>query len=176
MDHSDLTTISVGLGELYVSRDPRTVLVAHGLGSCVGVCAYDPIAGVAAMLHAMLPQADGRGHSRPTRYVDTGIKQMMAEMHEMGALRMRSLFRIAGGAQMLNAPGIKNTLNIGARNIESARTMLSREGLELVGDDTGGTRGRTVKFYVASGLLTVRSVGKGERELPLPQKVATLQR
>ena len=48
--------ISIGLGEVKVSRDPGDVLVAYGLGSCLGIGFYDPIARAAGMLHAVLPE------------------------------------------------------------------------------------------------------------------------
>ena len=51
------TTISVGLGEVEVSKDPLVVLAAHGLGSCIGVLAYDPIAKVGGLAHILLPDS-----------------------------------------------------------------------------------------------------------------------
>lgn len=167
MEQQDANFVSVGLGELRVTRDPSVVLVAHGLGSCVGVCAYDPVVKVGGLLHAMLPESDGRDAQRLTKYVDTGIQKMLDELAAQGALRSRTIFRIAGGAQMLNAPGFKNVLNIGARNVEAAETVFREERLRLTHSDTGGHYGRTVKLHIDSGVVRVRSAGKGEKELPL---------
>ena len=50
----DATALAVGLGEIKVSRRPVEMLVAYGLGSCVGVGMYDPAARVAGLLHAPL--------------------------------------------------------------------------------------------------------------------------
>jgi len=36
--------IVVGLGEVKISKDPDAVLVAYGLGSCLGIAVYDPVA------------------------------------------------------------------------------------------------------------------------------------
>ena len=44
--------ISVGLGERVVSRDPQDILVAYGLGSCLGIGMIDPVARVCGLLHA----------------------------------------------------------------------------------------------------------------------------
>lgn len=167
MDREEPHIIGVGLGELWVSRDPRVCLVAHGLGSCVGVCAYDPVARVGAMLHAMLPEHNGQASAQATKYVDTGIRRMLEELAGQGALRHRLVIHLTGGAHMLTAPGFRNTLNIGARNAETARMVLQREALQVAGADTGGHWGRTVKLYVNSGRVTVRSVGRGEREFSL---------
>jgi chemotaxis protein CheD len=167
MDREGPQIISVGLGELRVSRDPRACLVAHGLGSCVGVCAYDPVARVGALLHAMLPEHNGQAPAQATKYVDSGIQHMLNELAGQGAARHRLVVHLTGGAHMLTAPGFKNTLDIGARNAEMARAVLQREGLQVAGVDTGGHWGRTVRLYVDDGKVTVRSVGRGERELTL---------
>ena len=167
MDREEPRIISVGLGELRVSRDPQACLVAHGLGSCVGVCAYDPVAKVGALLHAMLPEHNGHAPPQATKYVDSGIEHMLKELADQGAARHRLVLHITGGAQMLTAPGFKNMLNIGARNAEMAKAVLQREGLRLAGSDTGGHWGRTVRLYIKDGKVTVRSVGRGEQELSL---------
>lgn len=165
MDREEPQIISVGLGELRVSRDPRACLVAHGLGSCVGVCVYDPVAKVGALLHAMLPERNGQAPAQATKYVDSGIQQMLSELAGQGAARHRLVIHLTGGAHMLTAPGFKNTLDIGGRNAEMARSILQREGLQVADSDTGGHQGRTVKLYIDDGKVTVRSVGWGERQL-----------
>src|SRR6185369_627123 len=47
----------IGIGEFAVSNRPGDVIVTHALGSCIAVCIFDPRAGVAGMLHFMLPEA-----------------------------------------------------------------------------------------------------------------------
>jgi chemotaxis protein CheD len=157
-------TIPVGLGELAVSNRPEIVLVAYGLGSCLGVVLFDPQAKVGAMLHAMLP-VYRRSDPNKTKYVDSGIPVMLEELEKMGAVRSRLVCRMAGGAQMLVAPGFNNVFNIGAQNVERAREVLRAQGVRVRAEDTGGHFGRTVKLFVADGRVTVRSLGKEEREL-----------
>ena len=41
---------SVGLGEMRFSRDPNDVLIAFGLGSCLGIGMYDPVAKVGGII------------------------------------------------------------------------------------------------------------------------------
>ena len=68
--------IIVGIGELAVSNAPDDVIVTHALGSCVAVCLYDPVAGVAAMLHFLLPDARinaQRARMQPAAFADLGI-------------------------------------------------------------------------------------------------------
>ena len=53
---SDATTIMVGLGEVKISEDPESVLACVGLGSCVAISAFDPVAKVGGMAHVVLPK------------------------------------------------------------------------------------------------------------------------
>ena len=46
------TEIVLNLGELRAAQRDDTALVCLGLGSCVGLCAYDPVARVGGMAHA----------------------------------------------------------------------------------------------------------------------------
>ena len=51
-----MSTISVGIADLKIVRSPD-VLVTFALGSCVGICLYDPNVKVAGMSHVLLPSA-----------------------------------------------------------------------------------------------------------------------
>ena len=158
------TVINVGLAELAISDQPQTVLVAFGLGSCVAVAAYDPQRRVGAMLHAMLPQHRNADRNR-TKFADTGIVEMLERLTAMGVRREGLIWRIAGGAQMLTAPGLSDRFNIGAQNAAVARDVLARMNARLVGQDVGGYEGRTVRLYIADGSATVRNVSGVDRPL-----------
>lgn len=157
-------TFMVSLGELRVSRDPRVVLVAYGLGSCVGVCAYDPVSRVAGLLHAMLPESNGCPSANPTRFVDTGIPLFLEEMIRQGASRQRLILKIAGGARILESPGSTRIFDVGARNVAMTLEVIKQQGLRLAAADTGGAAGRTVKVFVETGRVVVKTLGQ-EKEL-----------
>lgn len=158
---------SVSIGQIVVSKSAADVLVAYGLGSCVAVSFYDPQVKVAGMLHALLPIASGKGRApdNPTKFVEPGVTILLDEVKKMGASPHRLVVRICGGAQMLTAPGFSNTLNIGERNVAMAREVLKRLGFTIKAADTGGNAGRTAKLYVASGEMTIRTMGQKERPL-----------
>jgi chemotaxis protein CheD len=161
---SENNSLAVGLGEIKISRLPTDILVAYGLGSCVGVGMYDPITRVAGLLHAVLPEHINHGENS-AKYVDTGISDLVAGMEKNGAVRSRLTVRIAGGAHMLNAPGFKQALNIGERNTAAALATLAALNLRVAAQDCGGNLGRTVRLYVATGRMTVRAMGNPERDL-----------
>ncbi len=158
---------SVSIGEIVVSASPGDVLVAYGLGSCVAISMYDPQRRVGGMLHALLPSASGKNGAleNPAKFVDLGVPLLIEQVLKLGADRDRLVVRFCGGAQMLTTPGFKNTLNIGHRNVQAAQTALKNAGFRIMAQDTGGNSGRTAKLYVASGEMTVRTMGKKEKPL-----------
>lgn len=158
---------NVGLGEQAISRDPGEILVAYGLGSCIGVAMTDPVARLSGLLHAVLPQAHGKTESEgsnASKYVESGIERLVAALVREGANRSRLAVRIVGGANMLTS-GVTRSFDIGTRNIEAAKTTLSRLNLPISASEVGGNTGRTVRVYVANGRVTVRVIGESEREI-----------
>jgi chemotaxis protein CheD len=161
-----LDSLAVGLGEIKVSRNPKDVLVAYGLGSCVGLGMQDPVTHVAGLLHAILPTHPNHNtKDQCAKYVDTGVRELLDMLLNAGANRNRLIVRMAGGANMLIAPGFSQTLNIGTRNVEAALAALAHYNLKLSGQETGGNIGRTVRFYVTDGRMTIRTVGNQERDI-----------
>ena len=158
-------SLAVGLGEIKISRDPRDVLVAYGLGSCVGLGIHDPTTRVTGLLHAILPTNPNGSYDSSPKYVDTGIKIMLDQMFRAGANPKRLLVRMAGGANMLVAPGFSQVLNIGSRNVEAAYAALASHKLTIQSQEVGGNIGRTVRFYVLDGRMTIRTMGNQEREI-----------
>ncbi|MEW6583071.1 MAG: chemotaxis protein CheD [Actinomycetota bacterium] len=152
-------TIKVGLGVLAVSDEKGKGLTALGLGSCIGVAAYDPVARVAGMVHVMLPDSAIATVPGPAgKYADTAIPALVEAMRRAGAEPTRLVVKIAGGAQMFASGG--GNLNIGARNAIAVRAALTRAGLRVKAADTGGTFGRTLEMWVDDGRVTVRAVGR----------------
>ena len=157
--------LSVGLGEIKVSRDPLDVLIAFGLGSCLGIGMFDPIARVSGLLHAVLPESKNGMDGSTAKYVDSGIRLLLKQVSDLGANQKRIIIRMAGGANMLTAPGLSNTFDIGTRNINSAHNTFTSMGLRLLKEEVGGEVGRTVRLYVADGRMTIRMMGGKERDL-----------
>ncbi len=156
------TSVGVGLGEIAVSQDKNEVLVAFGLGSCVGVGVYDPVKGVAGLLHAVLPEPLNGSDQESTKYVGNGIKKLLEEMTTKGAVKERLIVRIAGGANMLTSPGLSKSFDIGNRNIAMATRILESLKIKIVNQNVGGNIGRTFRVYVIDGKMTIRMIGEKE--------------
>lgn len=161
---------AVPIGEIIASDVPEDVLVAYGLGSCVAICLYDPVAQVGGMLHALLPAAPNERNpavrdSRPTKFVKQGTPLLIQSVLSLGAKRSRLQARLCGGARVLSAPGFQDSLNIGDRNVQAAEAALEAAGIRIYAREIGGKIGRTVKLYIGDGQVTVRSLGKGEQTI-----------
>ena len=151
----------VGIADMKMARQ-NGMLITYALGSCIGICLYDPKIQLAALVHIMLPLNMETGRKTPLKYADTGITETLRQMEAKGGARSRIVAKIAGGAKMFEVAGGGSLGNIGQRNIESTHMILRREGIRLLREDVGGSVARTLLFDVATGQACVRSYGKPE--------------
>ena len=151
---SDMPLLVAGIGEMVISRDPRTTLIAYGLGSCVALVAWDPHTAVGGLAHFMLPAGPPGGP--PAKFIDGGLKAFLDGFTQQGGRPRHAQLKGAGGAAMLSI--VSGGLEIGRRNAEAVAAGLAALGLTLHARDFGGTSGRTVQLEVANGRLLVKSV------------------
>lgn len=160
---SDLVT--VGIAEIQVRQgDVRFRCV--GIGSCVGVCLFDPIAKVTGFAHVMLPAsfADHEPES-PGKFADTAIPALIAAMEERGADPTRIVAAIGGGAQMFRILGEGESLDLGPRNLQAVEEQLEKYGIACLAADTGGNLGRSLTFASDTGAVFVKANSKEDRVL-----------
>lgn len=135
-------------------------LITYALGSCVGICLYDPYIKLGALIHIMLPLNMEAGRKTPMKYADTGIRETLKFMEARGAKRTRITAKIAGGARMFDLSGDSNIGTIGQRNVNSIHLILRQEGIRLLREEVGGSIARTLSFDTESGKATIHSYGK----------------
>ncbi len=166
--------INIGVAEFRVIDNPH-VLASYGLGSCVAIALYDEGKQIGGLAHIMLPDSKAISKAgREARFADTAIHAMVEEMLKLGARRTRITAKIAGGAQMFSIPGALNPANIpgpapglhiGERNVESTKNTLKELKIPLLGEDTGGSHGRTMYFDVGTGEVTITSIRHGDKKI-----------
>jgi len=158
----DKSVIKVGMAELNISKSPD-ILKTTGLGSCVGVCIYDPKSKIGGMAHIMLPDSKSARQASTIigKYSDTAIRELLGKLQEYGVSKKNLIAKIAGGAQMFSFTGGSEIMKIGFRNIEAVKEDLKINNVKLVAEDVGGNYGRTIEFDLANGELMVRSVDHG---------------
>src|SRR5689334_24758018 len=84
----------VGIGEFAIATRADQSIVTHALGSCIAVCLFDPVAGVAAMLHFLLPESSinpERARTQPGSFADTGIPLLFKTAYEAGLEKKRAI-------------------------------------------------------------------------------------
>lgn len=149
----------VGISDMKFSTRPQSELVTYSLGSCLGVTAYDPVAHIGGLLHALLPESNAlpeRARNNPFMFVSTGLNRMLAELEERGAQRRRMIVKAAGGADMRG----DKLFRIGERNFKSLLFSLTQERLTLSGKEVGGTIPRTLSLYLDTGEVVVKTFGR----------------
>lgn len=163
---TEIQTLTVGMGEILVARKPD-LLSCVGLGSCIGLVLYDPIRGWAGMAHIMLPSSSSRGSQgkeKPGKFADTAVPELIAVLEERGALRSFLRAKMAGGARMFSfSPA--STGSIGEQNIAATREALRSAGIRLEGEETGGTKGRSIVFSPETFVMEIRGVGQESRSI-----------
>jgi chemotaxis protein CheD len=138
-----------------------TVLVTLGLGSCVAIALYDPVARAGGLAHLLLPSpALARDTSNPGRFPETVLPLLLTRLAGVGAERGRLTARLVGGASMFGAGATSGTA-MGERNVVAARQVLGAAGVPVVGEDVLKSHGRSVYFFLADGHIEVRTVARG---------------
>lgn len=155
-----MEVIKVGMADLNICRSPD-IITTLGLGSCIGLTLYDPVAKIGGLVHYMLPDStEITFNSNVAKFADTGINELLRRMLEAGADRYRLQAKMAGGAMMFKVGGISSIGNIGQRNTEAAHEIMHKLGIPIMAEDTGADYGRTVELHCDDGSFYIRSVGK----------------
>jgi chemotaxis protein CheD len=152
----------VRMGELAISDTPGDVLVSLGLGSCIGLAVVDKRAGVAGLAHIVLPATTGPPKPEAmNKFADHAVPALVDGMVERGASRVFMQASLVGGASMFAGAG----LEVGARNADAVRELVTGRRVPVVAEAVGGSKGRTVKVDVTSGAVSVREAGGTEEVL-----------
>lgn len=159
-----MTQQTVAIADLAVAAED-TVLVTIGVGSCVAIALHDASAGVGALAHVLLPHAALSSQSpRPGKFPSTAVPTMVARMREMGSTGEIQA-RLIGGASMFASLLSAGSVGLGVRNIRAARQACADHAVPIVGEEVGGSMGRSVYFNVRTGTVQVRSVRGPDVEL-----------
>lgn len=157
-------TRSVRTGDLAVSGDAGEVLVAHGLGSCIGVTAYDPILRIGGMAHVLCPDSRGVDPATldsPLSFADLAVPELIARMSRRGSNPGRLRIALAGGAPSQD-PG--DIFQIGVKNLQAVKRALWEKRLLVHAESVGRPGWTTMRFEIATGRI-VLSTPSGEEVL-----------
>jgi chemotaxis protein CheD len=129
---------------------PRTMMTV--LGSCVSVCLWDRRGRGGGMNHYVLPR---RGTNEMTaRYGDVAIPRLVSRLLALGVSRDDLRAKIFGGAHVLHDTATGGR-TLGGDNVEVAIQAMHAQGIPVVSEDVGGTRGRKLAFNTVDGTALV---------------------
>lgn len=141
-----LNKISVTQGSMAVTKKDDELLTAI-LGSCVAVCAYDPLRRFGGMNHILLPGShNAHAHSRADAYAVNLMELLFNKLFQMGATKSSLELKIFGGANVL-----QSAIGIGQQNAEFVLRYVSLEGYNVVSESLGGQLGRRIEFHPSTG-------------------------
>lgn len=161
----EVEEIKVGIADLKVTTSPNK-LITIGLGSCIGISLYDKEIKVGGLVHIMLPDSSIFGTvNNPIKFADLAIPILLEKMTIMGASRENIKAKISGGASMFNFSDKSMIMDIGSRNCTAVKSILSKLSIPIIGEDTGGNKGRTMIFDTLTGIVQIRTVGLGIKEI-----------
>jgi chemotaxis protein CheD len=110
-----------------------------------------------------------------TRYGVHLMELLINGLLKKGARRERLEAKIFGGAKT-----IARFSNVGEQNALFARQFLMDEGIQVVGESTGGDHGRKLEYwplsgrarqYALTGVETQKTVAQEQRPRPAPKPV-----
>jgi chemotaxis protein CheD len=152
----------VGVADLKVSNVQGERIITYALGSCLGIVVHDPVAGVAGMLHVMLPTGTidpAKMQDKPAMFVDSGVPLLFKECYKLGAKKERMQVKVAGGAHQ-GAREEDDRFQIGKRNMIALRKLLWKNNVLVHAHETGGVQtSRTMWVDVTTGDVTLKING-----------------
>lgn len=146
-----MSQITIKLADFSANNNPNDALIVYGIGSTLAVILYDEGAKTGGIVHVMLPNSaigSPKTKDYPAMYADSGIYQLVQSCIELGARKDALSARLVGGAFMLGK-GISQSISDG--NLLAARNILSKMGINVTIENTGGNHMRSVRLDIATG-------------------------
>jgi chemotaxis protein CheD len=141
-------------GEWHVTGDDEILVTV--LGSCVAVCARDPVAGVGGLNHYMLP--DLPENAAPTaRYGRPACDELVAALLERGARRDRLEVKLFGGGAVIDS-----SFQVGTVNVEFGRRYFAQRGIAIEAEDVGDQYARRIRYRPRTGQVLVKALPRRE--------------
>jgi chemotaxis protein CheD len=132
-------------GKLFAAAQPFAITTIVGSG--VALCLWDSARGIGGANHTML--AEGPDDSEnATRYANVGNPMLLRRMLDLGAEVKTMEAKIFGGS----LPSVTfGDCHMGDLNVKAVTHFLNMNGIRIVRNEVGGTRGRKLIFHTDDG-------------------------
>lgn len=156
--------IMVHLASMNVSNDPTACLAAVELGSNMAVVVYDPKVSAGGILNFMLPKLElsqKQALANPAIFAESGIPQLYQRCYKFGASKERMLCYLIGAGNVMDE---SSSFHPGSDNLEMARRILEKNGVEIREEWVGGHSRRSVRLQISDGQISVQSSDDDENQ------------
>lgn len=161
-----MKTTIVDVADTRFSSNPKDILEAPSLGSCVGLMVFDPMINTGGVVVYVLPDSNEiqnpKLDEQPYLFADTALINFFQAAIEKGIRLERSKRVLVGGGQVLGQMG---DFNLGIRNIQAALETLSKLELEPTHKCVGGAVNRTAALHIRTGMVHISVAGKETEQL-----------
>ena len=117
----------------------------------VGIILFSSRHKVAAGIHVLRGNSQGKSVENPAYYVDTAIEYVVKEFKKKDALNGLSI-AVAGGASLMSSPEKEKT---GSNLIGIVKEVLARQNLSVKIERVGGTKLRTMVLNIDEGKIKI---------------------
>jgi chemotaxis protein CheD len=152
-------------GQFYAARRP--VLAETLVGSCVTVCLYNVRQGFGAMNHFLRADPGATAGADPGEFGSTATRHIVKAVLRIDDDPRHYRASVFGGAAVLKTRDAEG--GIGQANVAAALEVLRAVGIRVARKETGGTRGRRVRFNTQTGEIECRFAG----DIPRKQRPST---
>ena len=133
-------------------------LSIYGLGSCIALILCDFNSKICGMSHILLPRTTNKIITYPHKYANLSAKLLVKELINHGAEREHIKAIVVGGSRIFNL----DNNNMGFDNIGTTKEELRKLKIEIIKQDTGGSKGRIVIFDSKDFTLYIKTTGKND--------------
>ena len=156
-----MSVLNVKTAEYAVSHNDD-IIKTGSVGSCIVITLYDKEKRIGGLAHAMLPE-----HNKKTtigddkkdnnaKYVTDAIDLLLEGVIKAGGQQNTLEAKLVGGASMFRRLAHEKH-SIGHKNTVAARNYLERLGINIQGEDTGGSSGKIAELNLTNGVLEVNT-------------------
>ena len=150
-------SIYLMVGDLYFGNQTKEVKTL--LGSCVSVILWHPVFKVGGMCHIALPEsANDAKNALNTRYADGAIHSFITYMTDINTQPKDYIAHLYGGGQMFNKDDKENYNDVGARNLDITRRLLTLYKFKIEDEDVSGPFYRHVALNLHTGKIDLRKM------------------
>lgn len=129
----------------------------YGLGSCIALILFDHKNKVSGISHILLPRArKNKTTNFPHKYADLSAKLLLQELMNYGAMKDEIKAILVGGSKIFD---LKANI-MGGDNIKAIKEELNLLKIDIIGEETGGFKGRVFKFDTKDFSVYVKSTGQ----------------